>query len=114
MHDGEDFDRIRIGQPINHTVGKARELTFVDIARYLWIQLRAAAYSMEGIFENVQKPLLESRLSFLVKLCRLASFQLSVRMPPDVHQLYFCRSSAMTVSESTSLAVPRSISSLRR
>ena len=78
----------------------------MDTARYLWIQLRATEYSVEGIFENVEKPLLETWLSFPVKLCRLVSFSLSIRMPPDVHQLYFFLISAITVSESTSLAVP--------
>lgn len=113
MHDGEDFDGVRL-RSIDQTVGKARELTFVDIVRYLWIQLRATEYSVEGVFENVEKPLLETWLSFPIKLCCLVSFSLSIRMPPDMHQLYFFLSSAMTLSDSTSLAVPRSTSSHRR
>jgi hypothetical protein len=57
MHDGEDFDEVRL-RSIDHSVGKTRQLTFMDIINDLWIQPGAAENSMEGIFKDVEKSLL--------------------------------------------------------
>ena len=45
----------------------------MDIAFDLEVHLGATANSVEGIFENVEKPLLKTWLSFPVKPCRLTS-----------------------------------------
>ena len=105
MHDRKDLNNVWL-HPIDNPIWKTGELALVDIACNLEVHLGATANSVEGIFENVEKPLLKTWLSFPVKPCRLASLQLSFRMPPDVHQACFFRNSAMTVSESTSLAFP--------
>jgi len=49
----------------------------VDLACDLKVHLGATSNSVEGIFENVEKPLLKTWLSFPVKPCRLASLQLT-------------------------------------
>jgi hypothetical protein len=56
VHNGKDFDGVRL-RSIDQTIGKARELTFVDIANNLRILLGTTENSVEGIFENVEKPL---------------------------------------------------------
>ena len=72
MHDRKDLNG-GWPRPIDNPIGKAEELALVDIAFDLEVHLGATANSVEGIFENVEKPLLKTWLSFPVKPCRLTS-----------------------------------------
>jgi|CXWL01.1.fsa_nt_gi hypothetical protein len=83
MHDRKDLYGIWL-RPIDNSIGEAGEFALVDVAIDRRVHLRAPEYSMEGIFKNIEKPLLKAWLSFPVKSCRFASLRLSTRMPPDL------------------------------
>ena len=73
MHDGENFDCLSFCS-IDHAVGEAREPTLVDVAFDLRIHFGSTENSVERIFQEIKKSLIEARLSFRVKRCRLVSF----------------------------------------
>ncbi len=86
----------------------------MDIALNLQIHLGATADSVEGIFQDVEKTTIKTRLPCPVKARGLVRLHSSFPMPQDSHQACFFRSSAMTVSESINSTSPRSICSQRR
>jgi len=86
----------------------------MNVAFDLEVHMRATADSVEGIFQDVEKTSVKTRLPCPVKARRLVRLNSSFPMPQDSHQACFFRSSAMTVSESINSTSPRSICSQRR
>ena len=70
---------------IDNPVWEEGELALVDIACDSWVHLRVTANSVEGIFQNVEKPPVEALLSFRIEPCCSSDLESCFPMPPELH-----------------------------